>query len=109
MKNANIEDYSRNSSDMFFISDDFFDVETHKDYPNCRILWNNQGKMYRYIMVPNDFFVSTPRLSSIMEMASVKHILWINVPVEKFPDLVDALLKKPNASPEMLKWLNNTD
>jgi hypothetical protein len=44
-----------------------------------------------------------------MEMASVKHILWINVPVEKFPDLVDALLKKPNASPEMLKWLNNTD
>jgi hypothetical protein len=44
-----------------------------------------------------------------MERAPVKHILWIDVPVEKFPDLVDGLLKKPNASPEMLKWLNKTD
>ena len=88
---------------------DLFDVEKHQDYHNSRILWNknNQGDIYRYIMVPNDICESTPRLISIMERSSIKHILGINVPVEKFTDLVDALLKKPNASPEMVRWLRS--
>jgi len=92
-----------------FITGVFSDVETHRDYPKCRILWNKKGDSYLYIMVPNDFFGSNPRLVSIMERASFKNILRIDVPVETFPDLVDALLKEPNASPEMLKWLNSTD
>ncbi len=93
-----------------FITDDFFEIEGHSDYYTCKILWNvhDDGDKRRYILVPNEFFVSTPRLLSITERASVKHIIGINVPVEKFPDLADALLKKPNASPEMLDWLNKT-